>query len=340
MSLYGGIDLHANNSAVVLINEQDEVLYQKRLPNALSTILEQVAPYQTALQGVVVESTYNWYWLVDGLMEAGYRVHLANPAAIQQYEGLKYTDDHSDARWLAHLLRLGVLPEGYIYPKAERAVRDLLRKRTHLVRQHTANVLIVQNILVRNISVRRSIKQIRALPKRELERLLPEADQILALTSSLAVLDCLRRQIKALEQTVQTRLKHTPAYEQLLTVQGIGTILAQTITLETGAISRFPTVGNYASYCRCVDSTKISNGKRKGQGNVKNGNPYLSWAYMEAAQQAMRFQPAAQRFYQRKLAKSNKNIILARKAVAHKLARACYYIMRDLVPFDTTKAFG
>jgi len=126
----------------------------------------------------------------------------------------------------------------------------------------------------------------------------------------------------------------------LLTVQGIGTILAQTITLETGTISRFPTVGHYASYCRCVESTKISNGKRKGQGNVKNGNPYLGWAYMEAAQYARRFQPEAQRFSQRKLAKSNKNTILARKAVAHKLARACYYIMRDLVPFDAMKAFG
>jgi len=284
MPLYGGIDLHANNSVVVIRNEQDQVLYQKRLPNHLPTILEPFSLHQGEIEGVVVESTYNWYWLVDGLMEAGYRVHLANPAAMQQYNGLKYTDDHSDARWLAHLLRLGVLPEGYIYPKAERAVRDLLRKRTHLVRQHTANVLSVQNILVRNTGVRLSIKQIRELTKRDLERLLPEADQILAVTSSLAVLDCLSRQIKALEQTVHTRLKHTPAYEQLLTVQGIGTILAQTITLETGAVSRFPTVGNYASYCRCVDSTKISNGKRKGQGNFKNGNPYLGWAYMEAAQ--------------------------------------------------------
>ena len=166
MSLYGGIDLHANNSVVVILNEQDEVLYRKRLPNALSTILGQLAPYQTALQGLVVESTYNWYWLVDGLMEAGYRVHLANPAAMQQYSGLKYTDDHSDARWLAHLLRLGVLPEGYIYPKAERAVRDLLRKRAHLVRQHTANVLSVQNILVRNTGARFSLKRIRALTRK------------------------------------------------------------------------------------------------------------------------------------------------------------------------------
>src|ERR1700704_6131659 len=311
MSLYGGIDLHANNSVVVLLNEQDEVIYQKRLPNELPTILGQLAPYHTEIKGLVVESTYNWYWLVDGLMEAGYRVHLANPAAMQQYSGLKYSDDHSDARWLAHMLRLGVWPEGYIYPKAARAVRDLLRKRAHWVRQHTANVLSVQNIMVRHTGVRLSVKRIRELPKKELEGLLPEADQVLAITSSLAILDCLSQQIKALEKIVHQRLLHTPSYEQLLTVNGIGTILAQTITLETGDIHRFPTVGNSASYCRCVDSTKISNGKRKGTGNVKNGHPYLAWASMEAAPFAMRFQPAAQRFYQRKLAQSRNNTVLA-----------------------------
>src|ERR671939_1718526 len=195
MSLYGGIDLHANNRVIVLLNEQDEVIYQKRLPNALPTILEQLATYHTEVKGLVVESTYNWYWLVDGLMEADYRVHLANPAAMQQYSGLKYTDDHSDARWLAHLLRLGVLPEGYIYPKAERAVRDLLRKRAHLVRQHTANVLSVQNIMVRNTGARLSVKRLRELTKREIEGLLPEVDQLLAVTSSRAVLDCLSQQI-------------------------------------------------------------------------------------------------------------------------------------------------
>jgi transposase len=287
---------------------------------------------------VVVESTYNWYWLVDGLMEADYRVHLANPAAMQQYNGLKYTDDYSDAHWLAHVLRLGVLPEGYIYPKAARAVRDVLRKRSHLVRQQTANVLSLQNILVRNTGIRLSAKRIHALTLEEVERLLPEPDQVLAVTSSLALLHCLGQQIQTLEKAVSKRLKHTPAYAQLLTVDGIGTILAQTIVLETGAIGRFPTVGHYASYCRCVGSTKISNGKRKGQGNGKNGNPYLDWASMEAAQFAIRCSPTVQRFYQRKQAKSH--LMIARKAVAHKLARACYYMMRDLVPFEVHKAFG
>ncbi len=106
MKLYRAIDLHPNNSVVGLIDEQDQVVYQKRLPNHLCTILDQLSAHQTSIQGIVVESTYNWYWLVDGLMGAGYRVHLANPATIQQYEGLKYTDDHSDTRWLAQMLRL------------------------------------------------------------------------------------------------------------------------------------------------------------------------------------------------------------------------------------------
>ena len=338
MPLYGGIDLHANNSVVVLLNAQDQVIYQRRLANHLPTILEALAPYQADLTGVVVESTYNWYWLVDGLMEADYRVHLANPAAMQQYSGLKYTDDHSDARWLAHLLRLGVLPEGYIYPKAERAVRDALRKRAHLVRQQTANVLSLHNIIVRHTGVRLRAKRLHELTKAELQGMLPEAEQVLAVTSGLAVLDCLRHQIHTLEKAVMQRLKHSPAYEQLLTVDGIGAILAQTIVLETGHIGRFPTVGQYASYCRCVKRTKISHGKRKGQGNSKNGNPYLEWAYMEAAQCAIRFSPTVQRFYQRKQAKSH--VMVARKAVAHKLSRACYDIMRDLVPFEVQKAFG
>jgi transposase len=106
MKLYGGIDLHSNNSVVALLDEHDTVHYRKRLPNDLNVILSELAPFADAVEGLVVESTYNWYWLVDGLMEAGYRLHLANTAAIVQYFGLKYADDDSDARWLAKLLRV------------------------------------------------------------------------------------------------------------------------------------------------------------------------------------------------------------------------------------------
>jgi transposase len=300
--------------------------------------LEQLAPYHTEIEGLVVESTYNWYWLVDGLMDAGYRLHLANPAAIQQYSGLKYTNDQSDARWLAHMLRLGVLPEGYIYPKAQRPVRDLLRKRGQLVHQQTANVLSVQNILVRNTGSRLSANRIKGLSQAEVDVLLPDSDQALAVSSALAVVSCLAKQIQTIEKRVRTQMQRTPLYDLLRTVDGIGPILAQTILLETGDIGRFPRVGDDASYCRCVDSTKVSNGKRKGQGNVKNGNPYLSWAYAEAATFAIRLNPRVQRYYQRKQAETN--VPVARKTGAHKLARACYHMMRHQVAFDEAKAFG
>ena len=120
-----------------------------------------------------MESTYNWYWLVDGLMEQGYKVHLANTAAIQQYEGLKYSNDDSDARWLAHVLRLGILPQGYIYPREERPVRDLLRKRSQLVRQRTMNLLSIQNLMTRNTGSSMTANQIKGLDKAQVEGLFP-----------------------------------------------------------------------------------------------------------------------------------------------------------------------
>lgn len=140
MALYGGIDLHANNCVIVLIDDQDRVVDPQRVPNHLDSILARLVPHHTARSGLVVESPYHWYWLVDGLMAAGYQVPLAHTAAIPQYEGITHSNDGSEAPGRAHLLRLNILPEGYIYPKAERGVRDLLRKRMQLVQQRTANL--------------------------------------------------------------------------------------------------------------------------------------------------------------------------------------------------------
>jgi transposase len=338
MKLFGAIDLHSNNSVLVLIDEKDEVVYQKRLDNDLRLILEQLAPYQASLEGMVVESTYNWYWLVDGMMEQGYRVHLANVAAIQQYSGLKYTDDDSDARWLAHLLRLGLLAEGYIYPRETRPVRDLLRKRSQLVRQTTVNVLSIGNLYTRNSGQTLSAKRIKGLDEREVEQLLPHKDIALAAKANLAVLRSSMEQVEKLERTVIKRVKLRKEFKNLKSAPGIGPILSLTIMLETGEIGRFASVGNYASYSRCVGSQKISNGKRKGKGNSKNGNKYLSWAFIEAANFAIRYNDQIKSFYQRKKAKSHG--VVAIKAVAHKLCRACYYIMRDGVRFDMSKAFA
>ncbi len=229
-------------------------------------------------------------------MDKGHKVHLANTAAIQQYDGLKYTDDNSDARWLAHILRLGVLPHGYIYPKKERAVRDLLRKRSQMVHQRTANLLSIQNLVTRNTGSSISANRIKALDVQEVDELLPNGDLALAVKTNLSVMSSADEQTQILERTVRDRVKLRPEFTFLKTVPGIGQILALTIMLETGDIRRFSTVGNFASYCRCVGSQKISNGKRKGSGNTKNGNKYLAWAFVEAANFSVRYQPKIRSF--------------------------------------------
>jgi len=163
MGLYGGIDLHSSNNHLAISDEKDRRIFKKKLFNEPRIILETLKPYQKDLVGIVVESTFNWYWLVDFLMDEGYRVHLANPSAIKKYEGLKHSDDIHDAFWLAHLLRLGILPEGYIYPKEERPVRDLLRKRGHLVKLRTSLILSLQGIISRNCGFKLNVNEIKKI---------------------------------------------------------------------------------------------------------------------------------------------------------------------------------
>jgi len=337
METYAGIDLHSSNNFTAVIGDQDQRLYGKRLPNRLDTVLAALEPFKDSLGGVVVESTFNWYWLVDGLKEHGYKLHLANPSAIKQYEGLKHTDDKWDSFWLAHMLRLNILPEGYIYPKDKRPVRDLLRRRLLFVRHRTAHILSLQSMISRNLGVSMSCRAIKRLDGEAAQSLFDSPHLLLAAKSNIAVIHFLNEKIKIIEQSVKAHIILQDEFQHLLTVPGIGDILALTIMVEVGDIHRFPKVGDYSSYCRCVKSERLSNGKKKNENNRKNGNRYLSWAYGEAAHFAIRFSPYAQAFYQKKMAKSNR--VVAIKALSNKLARASYYIIRDQVPYDAKKLF-
>jgi len=154
MPHYCGIDLHSNNHVVVIIDEEDKRVFEKRLSNDLSLTLKALSPYRKSLQGIAVESTFNWYWLVDGLQEQDYDLQLVNTAAVKQYDGLKYSGDHQDAFHLAHLMRLGILPTGYIYPKEQRAIRDLLRRRLSLVRTASTQLISAQSQIWRSTGIR------------------------------------------------------------------------------------------------------------------------------------------------------------------------------------------
>lgn len=265
-------------------------------------------------------------------------MHLVNTAAVKQYNGLKYSGDFSDARHLAHLLRLGILPTGYIYPREQRAMRDLLRKRGQLVRQRSTQILSIGNLLARNLGSHASGNEIKRWQPEHIDAIPLLDEQRLALKANLAVMRCLDVQVQALERSILAKAKLREDYLALKTVSGIGEVLALTIALETGDVARFDSAGNFASYARTVDSRRESNGKKKGEGNAKCGNKHLAWAFVGAAHFAVRYDAAIKRWYQKKCA-SNLAVV-AIKAVAHKLAKACYHVMRDGKPFDVARAFG
>ena len=335
---YSGIDLHSNNCFVVISDDADRVLVSRRVKNELSQILGLLAAHQADISGVVVESTYNWYWLVDGLQDAGYTVHLANTHAIKRYDGLKHSGDEADARYLAHLLRLGLLPTGTILPRADRALRDLARKRMQLVRSRTQHILALQNISARQFGAPFASNQIKCMTSEHIEALDLCADIRMALNANLAIIKSLSGQITLLEARLAEALKVEGSYARLKSIPGVGVTLATVIALETGPISRFAAAGHYASYARCVGTEYVSNGKKKGEGNRKNGNKYLSWAFVEAAHFALRYNESAKRYYERKRSKTN--VAVATKALAHKLARAVFHMLKDGKDFDPQRCFA
>jgi len=208
----------------------------------------------------------------------------------------------------------------------------------HLVQQRTAQILSFQNLVAKNLGRSMHVHEVNRLSDEDVEGLFEQQHVMLSGKACIATIRFLAVQIKAVEKAVHKAVRLSKQYQLLKTVPGIWETLAKTIMLETGPIERFSRVGNYASYCRCVKSSRLSNSKQKGTGNSKNGNRYLSWAYVEAANYALWNYDYVKKYYQRKQAKTNS--VVAIKAIAHKLSRACYFIMRDQVAFDPQKAFS
>lgn len=336
MTLYCGIDLHSTNNVICVINDKDQRLLEAKLDNDAALVIKALSRYKKRLKSIAIESTFNWYWLVDALMDAGFNVMLVNTAKVIQYSGLKRTDDRYDAFHLAHLMRLGILPTGHIYPKPLRGLRDLVRKRIQLVQNRSSHITRLKLLVQMHAGYTIDAGTIKT--KKFVLPVIGDHNVQLALSSHLILIRTLTAQIKALENAILNQMTTNDHFNLLKTVPGIGDILAETIVLETGDITRFNGPGNYASYCRCVDSRRESNGKKKGENNRKNGNRFLAWAFIEAANFAIRHSQKAKAFYQNK-AKST-NIIIARKALAHKLARACYWMMCNQEVFNEERAFA
>ena len=338
MKIMAGIDLHSNNALCALVDQDGKRLLHRKLPCSLPAILALFEPYKDQLDAIAVESTFNWYWLVDGLQDAGHHVVLANPAGMKQYSGLKHTNDVSDAYFLGELLRLGILTCGHIPDRQTRAVRDLLRRRTLLVRQRTTLILSFKSLNERTLGQRVASDRVKTMsPEESADRFTAPADRLLAVEEVRLVAE-LGESIKRIEREILGTVGDWPVCKRLQTIPGIGKILGLTIALESGDPARFANPGHFASYCRCVPSLRASNQKKKGENNRKCGNKHLAWAFVEAAHFAVRHDESARRFYDRK--KQKTNVAVATKALACKLAKAAWHIMSGEVEYDALRIFG
>jgi len=333
-----GIDLHSNNVVIGIMDTDGKRVTSGKLPCDLKEIAKFLAPFKKRLEQVAVESTYNWYWLVDGLQALKYPVVLANPAAMQQYSGIKHADDTNDAFFLAELLRLKILPTGHIYEAQLRPVRDLLRRRMTLVHQRTALMLSFKSLYTRTTGQEMTLSQLKELEIKEAQDLYAHpANQMIA-GMQIKHIEQLTESIDKIEKVVMASARELPSYGKLTTLPGVGIILGMTMTMEVGDIKRFASPGDFASYCRTVQAQRTSNSKKKGENNSKCGNKYLAWAFIEAANFARRYDPQCRKWYDRKAAQTSK--VIATKALACKLAKAAWFLMSQGSDYDTQRMFG
>lgn len=333
-----GIDLHGNNVVIAIIDQDGKRLEHKKVGTSLEEVERVLKPYKERLTSMAVESTFNWYWLVDGLSAAGYPIALANPAKIEQYNGIKHADDQHDAFFLAELQRLNILPTAHIYDAKLRPVRDMLRRRSMLVHHRSALLISFKSLYSRTTGGQMPLAELKTMsPKEAAELYEHPANQLIARVQTEQI-ENLNKSIRCVERAVLAAAREIPIYAKLLTLPGIGPILGMTITMEVGDIKRFAGDGHFASYCRAVDSRRMSNGKQKGENNQKCGNKYLSWAFVEAANFAKRYDAQCRRWYDRKKAKTGCSV-LATKALACKLAKAAWHVMRHKTDYDPARMF-
>jgi len=338
---YCGIDLHARNCVLCVIDAKGHPVAEAKLPNEWGQLLDFLSPYGPDLH-IAIESTLNWYWIVDGLQEAGYDVHLAHTLGLYMISGAKVKTDRRDAFKLAKYLRLDELPEAYIYPSDQRPLRDFLRRRIGLVEIRTSCYTSLRIQLMRyNLNTMNApelkqlaIEDINALP-------LPgELQDYCAML--LERIDILSGQIHYMDDYLKAVTVADPLYQHLLTVPGIGYTLALTIYYEIGEIRRFASARRFASYCRLVPALAQSDQTtRKGRGK-KQGNRYLKWAFTQAAHIAVRYYLPCRKFRYKPANKRSGSAatMVANCILAHKLATATYHVLKEDTPFAMNKLFG
>jgi len=332
-TFYCGIDLHARTMYLCILNQDGEILVHRNMPAGPDPFLKAIAPYREDLV-VCVECIFTWYWLADLCAREGIPFVLGHALYMKAIHGGKAKNEKIDAQKIAILLRGGMLPQAYVYPADMRATRDLLRRRIHLMRQRAELLAHIQNTNSQynlpEIGKKSAYKANRA----GVAERFPEPAVQKSVEVDLALIDHYDQLLRSVELSIlHTAKQHNANTLYLLrTVPGIGEILSLVLLYEIHDIQRFPRVQDFVSYCRLVKCARESAGKRYGTSGAKIGNAYLKWAFSEAAVLFLRTNPAGQKYLARLEKKHGKGKALT--VLAHKLARAVYYMLKRETAFD------
>jgi transposase len=332
-----GIDLHARQMYVCVMDRQGKILVHTNVKdNDFKFFLKLVKPYKHSLT-VCCECMFGWYWLADACQEAGLTFVLAHALYVKAIHGGKNKNDRIDSEKLTHLLRSNLIPPAYVYPADKRPLRALLRQRLFYVwRRAELLARISSHQLAHNRVPARQTRRTRDLWEEQLLKAEDHPLRQLALKNDLGMIRHFDQQVFKLEEELQRQTKRVAgrAYTLLQTVPGIGESLGLTILYEIGDINRFPTVKDFLSYCRLVKGTVASAGKIKGLRGAKLGNPYLRWAFGEAAVIAKRDHFTIKPLAQRLEGRMNGNKFKANTVLAIKIARAVYFMLKNKTVFD------
>lgn len=336
---YCGIDLHARSMYLCILDQNGAIVLHRNIAAAPEPFLRAIAPYRGDI-AVAVECIFTWYWLADLCAQEGIAFVLGHALYMKAIHGGKAKNDKIDAHKIAVLLRGGMLPQAYVYPAEKRATRDLLRRRHHLMRERAQLLAHIQNTNSQ-YNLPEIGKKIAYKGNRDgvAERFAEPSVQK-SIEVDLALIDHYDALLTELElYIVNTAKVHDAnAFYRLRSVPGIGKILALVMLYEIDDIQRFPRVQDFVSYCRLVKCAKESAGKRYGTSGKKIGNAHLKWAFSEAAVLFLRNNPAGQKYFARLERKHGKGKALT--VLAHKLARAVYYLLRRETAFDMTQFLG
>jgi len=336
---YCGVDLHARSMYVCVLNGEGTVLVSKNIAAEPAPFLELVAPYREDLV-VAAECMFTWYWLADLCEREGVVFVLGHALYMKAIHGGKAKNDRIDAHKIAALLRGGMLPQAYVYPRELRATRDLMRRRNYLMRHRAELLAHIQNTNSQYNLPAFGVRLAKPHLRRQAAEHFVEPSVRKSVAVDVSLVDHYDRELPALERYIEESAQgHDPVTLALIrTVPGMGKVLGLSILYEIADIARFLRVQQFLSYGRLVKPTKSSAGKVLGHSGKKIGNAHLKWAFSEAAVCFLRGNKPGQALRRRLAAKHGKGKSLA--IIAAKLARAVYFMLKRRTAFDADRFFA